>query len=336
MIHWFDQNRTLLPDYILDDYRHDLASFEGNAQGFRIVTQLENHIFDGGLRLTYATLGSFQKYPWTSRRKEKKFGAYLSEQAILDEVGQKLGLVPQSHGWSRHPLAHLVEAADDICYAIIDVEDAVELGIKSFDNAIELLLSIFSEAEQKAIKEEFADGARMYRVNFARMRGKIFDAVIAGAIEAYIKRYDDIMNGDYDGALFDALETNDPRRQLIESAKKLGREEIYTDTKKIEMEVGCYSTFDVLLREFCSAALSQAQVLGDTSGESKLKWKSAHVLRLLGDHAPAANNAPINTSWTPYQCTRRVIDFVGGMTDNYAVYIAKQLQGGAFSGGQRP
>ena len=336
MIHWFDQNRTLLPDYILDDYRHDLASFEGNAQGFRLVTQLENHIFEGGLRLTYATLGTFQKYPWTSRRKVKKFGAYLSEEAILTEVGENLGLASKSHGWCRHPLAHLVEAADDICYGIIDVEDAVELGIQSFSDAIELLLSVFTKTEQDVIKSQFSDGERMYRVNFARMRGRVFDAVIDGAIEAYMKIYDDIMDGEYDGSLFDALEASDTRRGLIEKAKKLGREEIYTDTKKVEMEVGCYSTFDVLLREFCGAALSQAQVLGDTSGESRLKWKSAHVLRLLGDHAPGTSNAPSGGSWTPYQCTRRVIDFVSGMTDNYAVYIAKQLQGGAFSGGQRP
>jgi dGTPase len=75
--------------------------------------------------------------------------------------------------------------------------------------------------------------------------------------------------------------------------------------------------------------------MADSSGETKLQWKSGHVLLLLGDHAPSENNAPAG-GWTRYQCLRRVIDFVSGMTDNYATYIAKQLQGTGFSGGQRP
>jgi dGTPase len=167
------------------------------------------------------------------------------------------------------------------------------------------------------------------------MRGRIFDPQMSGAIGAFLGAYDRIMAGDYDGALFNLLPDDDPRRNLIERAKKLGRENIYTDQKKTEIELGCYSTFDTLLSELCNAALNQAQVLTDGANETKLKWKSGHVLRLLADHAPSEQNAPPG-GWTPYQCLRRVIDFVSGMTDNYAVYVAKQLQGGGFSGGQRP
>ena len=146
IIHWFDQNRDALPNVMQEDFRHDVNSLEGNAQGFRIITQLENHLFTGGLRLTYATLGAFQKYPWTSRKREKKFGAYISEEPILDRVFAELGLERRGvHGWCRHPLAHLVEAADDICYAIIDIEDAVELGIIKFPEAAEVLLSVFTK-----------------------------------------------------------------------------------------------------------------------------------------------------------------------------------------------
>jgi dGTPase len=79
IMHWFDLNRARIPEHIDPELRHDLSVMEGNAQGFRIITQLENQIFKGGLRLTYATLGAFQKYPWTSRKHEKKFGAYRSE-----------------------------------------------------------------------------------------------------------------------------------------------------------------------------------------------------------------------------------------------------------------
>jgi len=110
---------------------------------------------------------------------------------------------------------------------------------------------------------------------------------------------------------------------------------VYNDIKKIEMEIGCYAIFDILLTELCAAALNQADVLHDNKGEKKLSWKSGHVLQLLGDHAPTAENAP-QGGWSSYQCLRRVIDYVMGMTDNYATYISRQLHGMAFAGVQRP
>ena len=140
------------------------------------------------------------------------------------------------------------------------------------------------------------------------------------------------MEGKYDGNVFDLLELNDPRVKLVFGAKLLGREEVYTDIKKIEMEIGCYATFDTLLTEFCTAVLDQVQAL--KTGKS-LSLKSAQVLRLLGDHAPTSKNAPAG-GWNSYQCLRRVIDYVTGMTDNYATYISRQFQGAGFSGVQRP
>jgi dGTPase len=210
----------------------------------------------------------------------------------------------------------------------------VELEILRFEEAKDLLMSLFSRQERESLEQTLA-GARMHRVNFARMRGPVFDKTISGAIDAYVSDYDRIMDGRCDTPLFELLREDDARRKIISDAKKIGRETIYTDVKKVEIEIGCYATFHTLLSEFCEAAQNQAQVLNDRSGQSKLRWKSGHVLRLLGDHAPALDNAPPD-GWTPYQCLRRVIDFISGMTDNYAVYIAKQLQGGAFSGVQRP
>jgi dGTPase len=143
------------------------------------------------------------------------------------------------------------------------------------------------------------------------------------------------MAGRYDGNIFDLLDHDDPTFKMIYGAKALGRKQVYNDIKKIEMEIGCYANFDTLLTALCSAALNQAEVLNDKAKEATLTWKSSHILQLLGDHAPTASNAPPG-GWTPYQCIRRVIDFVSGMTDNYAVYISRQLQGTAFAGVQRP
>jgi dGTPase len=121
---------------------------------------------------------------------------------------------------------------------------------------------------------------------------------------------------------------------MIYGAKTLGRNEVYTDMKKVEMEIGCYAIFENLLTELCSAALNQAAVLSDKP-EASLTWKSQHVLQLLGDHAPTDDNAPPE-GWSPYQCLRRMVDYATGMTDNYATYISRQLRGMAFAGIQRP
>jgi dGTPase len=335
MIHWFETNGPSVFANLSNDHKRDLISVEGNAQGFRIVGQTENHLFDGGLQLTYATLGAFHKYPWTSRKGEKKFGSFLSEEDLLNRIGEKLGLVSTGiSSWCRHPLAHLVEAADDICYSIIDLEDAVELKILSFEQVAEFFLEAFDGIEKEKIKKELASG-NSHRVNLARLRGHVFDKAISAAIEAYIDAYPVIMAGGYDRNILDLLDPTDPTFKMIYGAKALGRKRVYNDIKKIEMEIGCYAIFDILLKEFCAAALNQAVVLNDRAKEATLSWKSGHVLQLLGDHGPTIDNGPPG-GWSPYQCLRRVIDFVMGMTDNYAVYISQQLQGVAFAGLQRP
>ncbi|MFL9502399.1 deoxyguanosinetriphosphate triphosphohydrolase [Rhodopseudomonas palustris] len=334
MIHWFQTNGPELFQNLSEDHKRDLISVEGNAQGFRIISQTENHVFSGGLQLTCATLGAFHKYPWTSKSGKKKFGSFLSEASLLEEVATKLGLVSTgAHSWCRHPLAHLVEAADDICYAIIDLEDAVELRILPFEVVAEFFLQSFDSADAEKIKKGFAPG-NSHRINLARLRGFVFDRAISAAIEAYMRAYPDIMAGKFDKNVFDLLDPTDLNLRLVFGAKEIGRKQVYTDTKKVEMEIGCYAIFDVILRELCSAALCQSAYLTNNK-ETAVSWKHAHVLRLLGDHCPTAENAP-PSGWTPYQCLRRVVDFVTGMTDNYAVYISRQLQGAAFSGGQRP
>lgn len=227
-----------------------------------------------------------------------------------------------------------MEAADDICYSIIDLEDAVELRILSFDKVAEFFLEAFEPKEQAKIRNGFAPG-NSHRINLARLRSFVFDKAISGAMEAYLRAYPEIMEGRYDGNVFDLLAHDDPRFKLVFGAKKLGGTDVYTDIKKIEMEIGCYSTFDAILTDFCSAAIDQGKLLNQKRGKATLSWKSEHVLQLLGDHTPMAKNAP-SGGWTSYQCLRRVIDFVTGMTDNYAVYVARQFQGMGFAGVQRP
>ena len=150
---WFQQaaDRCWLDD-MSEAERRDFLSFEGNAQGFRVLTQLEYHQFDGGTRLTHATLGTFLKYPWTARHadslgyKKHKFGCYQSELPLLQGIAQKLGL-PQleDERWARHPLVYLMEAADDICYALIDLEDGLEMDLLAYHEVEALLLGLVGD-----------------------------------------------------------------------------------------------------------------------------------------------------------------------------------------------
>jgi len=327
--HWFASQRGDFLSGFQGPNRRDLSRFEGNAQGFRMLTQTENHLFQGGLRLTYATLAAFCKYPWSSRSvvDDAKFGAFISEEEILDEVASNTGLVNKgAHKWCRHPLAFLTEAADDICYATIDLEDAVELGVLPPRQAYDLLLPVLDgQTQERICKTLLADEA--YRVNFARMRGPVFDALISAAIDAFVDQYDRIMKGTLDGDLMTSLDKQDARRTLIMEAKRVGKESIYTEHFKTEIELGCFSTFECLLEAFCAAALECYHHLQSPSGETAMSWKSVLVMRQLGNHAPGANNGPSGKKWSKYLCLRRVLDYVSGMTDNYARDLAEQIRG---------
>lgn len=345
MKHWLTKNGPGLFSSMSQEHLNDITSCEGNAQGFRAITQLENHLFKGGLRLTYATLGAYLKYPWCSRIPDKKFSAYISEEKILEEVASKLGLLRSMRErrkhemtrfeWCRHPLAFLVEAADDICYSVMDIEDAVELRILQFDNVWDILKKYFTKQEQNEIEESFTSKSS-FRVNLARVRGRVFDKAVSGAIDGFDNGYDKIMHGKHNGDLFDLLPSKDKRKMLVRELKKLAESQVFPDPKKIELELGCYSTFETLLDAFSKAAIDRSQELRSKKDEISISWKSDLVLKLLGDHAPKFGAPVPDDIWTEYQCLRRTLDFITGMTDNYATYISRQLQGMGFSGLQRP
>jgi dGTPase len=303
-----------------------------------MLTQTENHLFVGGLQLTYATLATFLKYPWTSRHGAKKFSAYLSEEQILRTVADHVGLLEIGAGkWARHPLAHLVEAADDICYAVVDLDDGVELGILKFDDLIDLFQPLFEELEWEGLKKEFLLNDS-FRVNLARLRGGIFDKLVHAALEAFTKGYGDIMAGRVSKDIIQTfLDPNDPRARIIEAAKALARDRVFADSRKVEIEIGSFAVFNTLLEAFCDSAVSKADFLMASSTRDKPSWKADLILKFLGNHAPNDHNGPLpGSKWNEYQCLRRVLDFICGMTDNYATFVAKQINGSGYSGLQRP
>jgi len=311
------------------EQKRDLELFDGNAQGFRMITQTENYLFDGGLRLTYATLATFLKYPWTSTHVTAgkcKFGAFLSEERIIKEVAERVGLLARGgSSWCRHPLAFLVEAADDICYSILDLEDAVEMNVLSYGDAKRILLDALDPATRSNVEKELGPDS-WYRVNFARIRGPVFSTLIDGAIKSFMTHYDSIMRGDFNGELLLSLDVNDRRQDIVKRGKTKAGEAIYPTRRKVELELGSYAIFDSLLDAHFRAAVECIDAMRDPS--KKISPKSALVLKLLGNHLPTSKNPPSpDKNWTHYTCMRRMVDYISGMTDNYAHNLSGKLRG---------
>jgi len=291
----------------------DIQTFEGNAQGFRVVTTIENHLYDGGLRLTYPTLGALIKYPWLSSQAsgKGKFSCYLTELDFMQKLASELGLISLAENhWCRHPLAYLMEAADDICYAILDLEDAMELNILSFERIKPILQQLCGDLE---FDDSVFHSQASSRRKISALRGKAMENMVCSAIAAFMKNYSAIMTGQYSGELLS--DGDEDVAKGLEKAKHLARNEVFPDTRKTELEVGAYSSLGVLLDSFCHAVFEQHQKKSD-----KLSYRSEKILSLMGIHAPKAD-------WDLYHSYMRVLDFISGMTDNYAAYLSRQIGG---------
>jgi dGTPase len=206
------------------------------------------------------------------------------------------------------------------------LEDAVELNVLKPREAYDLLFSVLKDDVLKTAKAMMVSDSA-HRVNFARIRGFVFNALINGAIDAFMNNYEHIMNGEFSGELIGALDEGDLRRKLIVDAKEMGRTRIYVERIKTEVELGCFATFECLLDAFCTAAVECFSQIESPKGETRLSWKSQLVLRQLSDHSPIKSNPPPGGKWSKYSCLRRVLDFIAGMTDNYATSLAEQISG---------
>lgn len=315
--HWFHQakNNGWLED-MQPAEREDFLNFEGNAQGFRVLTQLEYHQFDGGMRLTYATLGAFSKYPWSSRYanaegyKKHKFGSYQNELPLLETIAMKLGIPKLAdERWARHPLVYLVEAADDICYGLIDLEDGIEMNLLEYEEVEALLLDLVGDDLPETYRQLGPNDSR--RRKLAILRGKAIEHLTNAAAQAFVEQLPALMAGTLQGDLVEHM--HGPAKTCVVNAKALAREKIFQDKRKTLHEIGAYATLEILLNAFCGAALEQHKF-------GTLSFKNRRIFDLLGQAAPQPD-------WTLYKSFMRIIDFIGGMTDSYATEMAREMTG---------
>ena len=321
--HWFsnDAGARLIENLPFNE-AIDLRRFEGNAQGFRVLTTSEYHPYDGGMRLTYASLGAFIKYPWLAgdalnkqRPIEKKYGVYQSELGLFEEVADATGLLKLGEGWRcRHPLAHLMEISDDFCYAILDLEDGVEMGILEWDKVFEILVMVLDANQIDQIHKDIR-GMKVGR-RLSLIRGKVISAFVDAGAAAFMRNHDEIMNGKINGIL-DLCEKN--VRDCVSAAKNLARDEIFQHPRKVELEIGAYSTISTLLNVSCAAALDYVRK-GDANDS-----KTRRVVDLLGLDLSVLNESSAVSR--EYGIIMQVLDYVSGMTDNYAMHLARQFNG---------
>ena len=232
----------------------DLCDFEGNANGFKILTESRAGR-DGGLRLSYATLGAFTKYPKESLPKkptphiaDKKYGFFQSEKEAFIDVATELGLIKRSNtdvSFSRHPLAFLVEAADDICYTIIDFEDGINLGLIQEEFALEYLSKIIRDN----IKPEnyYALSTREDRIGY--LRALAIGSLINEAVAIFMKHEDAILKGSFDSALLDKSKYAAQIKDII----KISVENIYQSTEVVDKEIAGYGVINTLLSTYTHA-----------------------------------------------------------------------------------
>ena len=319
MKNWFQNEGSQYLESLTDSERADLENFEGNAQGLRVLTTSEYHQYGGGMRLTYATLGAFIKYPWCAeesllgqRPKSNKYGIYQADVSFVQEIANKLGLVEKGNNWwCRHPLVYLMEAADDFCYGLIDLEDGLEMGLLRWDEIFEIIRPAIKESELPLIEkqlENISDGRKP-----AFIRGKIIDSYIESGVEAFMQNEAKFLGGEIHSDLISLCDVR--IRSSVEEAKQYAKERIFAHPRKVELEIGAYDVLARLLTKLIPAAYQWHVCQGN------LKEKENQMLiDLIGEkNLPKTGNL--------YDVLMAVVDFVSGMTDNYAVYLSKQFSG---------
>ena len=229
----------------------DLCDFEGNANGFKILTQSRPGR-EGGLRLSYATLGTFVKYPKeslpvkpSSNISDKKYGFFQNEKNTYVDIANELGLLKDDGGYNRHPLTFLVEAADDICYTIIDFEDGINLGLVQEDYALEYLINLVRDS----INTEKYNTLNNTIDRVSYLRALSINTLINEAVQIFIENEDDILSGNFNVSLLKKSKYKPQISDII----KISIEKIYESKEVIEKEVAGYNIINKLLDTFISS-----------------------------------------------------------------------------------
>ena len=305
---WDEGNKTDLTDA----QREDLNEFEGNAQGFRLLTRLEMLPKPGGMQLTCPTLAAFTKYPRESyipddklnkhkgRKSIAKYGFFQSEKDLFYQVAKTVGLIRRDDDfawWARHPLSFLVEAADDICYHIIDLEDGYRVNYVSYENTRNLLNQI---AQIPNPDENInSDGEKI-----KRLRAKAINKLVREITDLFVDKENDLLTGTFDTDLISLSRYS----SSLEEIKKQTKEKVFRNPEIVKVEIAGYEVIDYLFSKFASSFLNDNNKCNHYETILPIKYRP-----IQGDSL--------------YSNIMRITDYISGMTDTYATELFQQLRG---------
>jgi len=279
----------------------DIICFEGNANALRLLTHQFNGRRPGGFVLTYSTLASIVKYPYASvysDPKKQKFGFFDSEKADFEKITTELG-IPHLPGnenrYARHPLVYLVEAADDICYQIMDIEDAHKLRILTSDETKNLFLGFFN-AERRARRQETLLMVTDVNEQIAYLRSSVIGQLIEECSAVFADNETDILNGTFASSLIKSLPQHSA--EAYESCSKTAFAKIYRSQEVLDVELAGYKIILTLLEHLVAAVLSPDKA-----------YSQQLLMRIPQQYE--------TDSPTTYGKVMAVLDYISGMTDVY-------------------
>jgi dGTPase len=302
----------------------DLTSFEGNANGFKLLTNY-NEASGGNINLTFSTLAAFTKYPTRSHKlpehaellkgkvSQKKYGYFQSEAELFARIFSHLEIDQLTdYAWRRHPLAFLVEAADDICYRIIDFEDGIRIGLIDFGQGSELLKAVVGDDFDEARYNGITDKSE----KIAWLRAKAINTLITHTTKIFLDLEQQLLDGTTDKSLTDLLPSgvNDSLNEIL----KLSIEKVYRSRGVIQIEAAGFNVVAELLDVFITAVSDHHAHGKDLR---KKRPYSDKVLHLFPKQFLQQDGSD------PYLGILRVCEFVAGMTDTYAVSLYRKLKG---------
>jgi dGTPase len=298
----------------------DVSNFEGNANAIRILTHTFKGRLQGGLGLTYTTIASILKYPCSSTAIDKKFkhrkkyGFFQSEKRAVYEIAEKLGMHADEDGFGfkRHPFVYLVEAADDICYKVVDMEDAHRLGILSHntvkDAFIHVIASINREGEQVERTLNTYEKIGDLNEKISYLRAKAINILTLTAADVFIENRASILSGKFNDTLLDNIDT---RINAFKKVTEISVEKIYNHDTVLEVEIAGYNVMSELLALFVPALL-----------KAKPTHKDEKILKLFPLQFREFEDAT-----SPYEKVLNALDTISGMTDLFATELYRKLKG---------
>ncbi len=293
---------------VTGDEWQDLTHYEGNANAFRLLTHQFLGRRPGGFVMTYSTLASIVKYPYpaTMAGEKQKFGFFQSEIPVYEKIAQELGIARGADGrHARHPLVYLVEAADDICYEIMDIEDAHKLKILSTEETVALLLDYFEPERQEKIKQV------LFHVDDVNEQVVYLRSCCIGALESacvrmFVENEESILAGTFQGTLVKNLEGR--IGEAYRNCERLSYKRIYVNRDVLDIELAGHKVISTLIDVFTTAAMHPDEAY------SKLLLR-----RVSTQYDVYASDA--------YTRLMAVLDYISGMTDVYALDVFRKING---------